>query len=366
LYVESHRIAEPGAEFRLGLQHVDVRCQCVEAVADGRRLLRLMDPGGDGTAKQAMADALYGQAMDVLDTEPAKHLLVRNLLLLSIELFPGDPAQRSSSFEEGQIRNVGNYMSYCALARLEPERVEHWYRLALERCAALERYELGASLPPELEKEQLMAEVARIADSNLTSIPLELAVDRSTGDRSTEGGLYWVPSPIWEPGLRRRAWRALSVLPRECARYVFGPGTQDRLKEEPALQALVADVYARVRAGPLDGLVETREVRHFFLGWPNVGNVQNDERWNIGSPHRKPIPVDYQPHHKLLSTVMAEVCRYLLAGATLEELRAVFELDSDEAARQRAEDKLRLHREEVDRWRLDAERVHQSGLEPAA
>lgn len=224
--------------------------------------------------------------------------------------------------------------------------------------------ELGATELPELPQEDLVGDIEYIAYLNLEGprlgdTPLGPDGPRMGGSPFGKGGPVFLPCPVWEPGPEGLTARTLIVVPEPFVRYLYGPGTQDRVRDNTELQELLADAYLRMRKNPLEAIADTWEIRSMYFDLPTARSQPRDPYRREGWPLRFVVDeVDYDDHFQLLSTLMADACRRLAAGSDLEELRAAYKLDPDPKLARRAEQRLAEHRRLEMRWYVESARTY--------
>jgi hypothetical protein len=238
-------------------------------------------------------------------------------LRAAIEMVPGDPAagvfgDPTRSDVEVNWQNLGSYLRLAEI--VGGDEADQRLATVFSRFDWLSRRELGCS-PAELVaigEAELFEEAAKILRHNLANPRI---------GPGPHAALRLVASPLWSrPETATTpsdaAVRQVTVIPAGFVDYYFG----DRLTEPEAAEQVARCAAQCVRkhaAHPWKVSSMTRGARELY-----VGAALSDEN----------LPGSYHPAHFLLSAVMAEAARYLHAGATPEELSAVFELTNSPAA----------------------------------
>jgi hypothetical protein len=318
---------------RLGGLWVLVRVLLVKDGAD--EAFRLVDPEHKSAVETppglALSTVMYLWAQHA--REQGRLAEARMELERAIGLYPGDPGRRDVGPPLGAVMNTENHLVYLAMAELSPDGGEGHYRMALERSAALQRTEMDADALPKVERNALLGDLRRMAQDALSS---------SGAFAEWRGGVSpaLFQSPLWSPTLDGHVRREPTLLPREFARYCHDGAQAERLATDAELQDVIVSAYDKLRRAPLELLVATRDVRWIYRA--QSGGVTGDDARNDARP--------YAPHHKMLSSLMADVARKVAAGLTLAEIRATLGLGGTGPMLASARNKMRAHATEEDRW----------------
>ncbi len=285
----------------------------------GEGFLRVVDPfdlDDPETPLAAFGSVAIERALGLLEPEEGTEpdpLGAEAILRASIGAFPGDPAHRDRSLE-GLRFNTENHLAYALLAELDEDDADAMYQRALERSAAYELSELGATLDelraPSAQELEIMARA--ILSENLS---------RSSLEELSESTRLFV-SPIWEPEAEgTRATRRACVLPKAFERHYYAGPTRSFL--EARGPELAAALYGQLLGSPAFALTAVRKVRALY---------QHEQAPSL------PIELGYEPPMNLLSLLLAEIGRRHRAG--LDEASIVASFDRSEELSEELEEKL--------------------------
>lgn len=230
----------------------------------------------------------------------------------SLALAPGN-ADDPPSFAppDDSTLNWQNHLTYLRLAELtdvDSER-EACRREAYTRFPWLARRELGC-LPADLTE---LSEPALVEDvKNLIAHNLEYP-HASAGPHEA---MCFLASPIWFADEHGDVGRAPALVPVGFVDYYFG-GRLAEPEIADALALLAARCILRYAAAPWELAAHTKDARQMYAG-PSTVQMPG-------------AAIPYRPWQMLASAVVAEAARYMHAGATLDELHAIFGLRDEPA-----------------------------------
>lgn len=288
-----------------------------------------------GPARAAIATARLVIALARLEDDSFDEE-ARQMLLDSVEFFPGQKAGADSRRIGGGGYNTENFLTYVALASCDSEQREVWLQAAFERASQAIHLELGVDEFPEVPRDQLVKDGAQLV------IALQTAA----------GGEPWGPERMRAEGLKGAevmamlpapsitmngsgAVRFVGPLPFPFRSYFYEEPVRSRLRSDELL-GVAADLYALGRQNPAWLLARTAETRELYRGKLEPTAFGSDAEPEMSMPFPGPVPT----HLPCLSRILCELGRLLAAGLDVTELRAHFLLNKDQAALERGDAKL--------------------------
>lgn len=276
----------------------------VAAFVEGSEsVLRLLDPDAidfDDPAKMAVSAVAVDHARCLRDEAPDRaERIVQNAL----EWFPGDVGE-GYELPDGQLCNQGNSLAYLTLGTWRAAEAASLFRAALVRSVALVHAELGGPQPPRVPWASLLREVGALVEG----------LQRAT----TPARL--LPSPALRLGASGLT-QTLSTAGRGNRRYFYEGVVAEQLRERN-VQSLVAEIYERTNAAPVEALTISRPTVHdVYAGGYRFADTMQSRPFEYASTLSNPDPIP------LLSRILAGVGGDLASGLPLEACRVHWGLD---------------------------------------
>lgn len=147
--------------------------------------------------------------------------------------------------------------------------------------------------------------------------------------------------------------RELNVGPVPFRRYYYEQPVAGKLLSSEVGE-LAADIYSHYRADPISLLLLVRGTRWIYTGPTDPHLVHGLSADRKGGPPIARLNIEYQPHYKMLGSILADIGRKLSAGLTGEEIRSIYRLSKSPVSESSAKAKLEKQEQDEGRWYMAA------------